>query len=240
MEIPETLKIMRAWLTECIRRPATYAWPRRFISTHRSSSANQAEPFRVFMQIGGERKKPDGERRPTRGRVRKMRRFAKNHAEEMTSIESAKAHNRAVGSILARLVSWEKLGATRPYACPKGPREHRKSHGFRRHHSHRDAGPGAQQDALHPDHAWGSSSESARSSRWSAWDKGAQEQAQQQSAGMGSNMLFVQLGLRSTTVVCEWVGVPPRPLIYEDMEAILRECPIGKSCGSGQLGYPPR
>jgi len=62
--------------------------------------------------------------------------------------------------------------------------------------------------------------------------QGAQEQAQQQIAAMGSNMLFVQSGTVTRGGMRMGSGAT-KTLIYEDMQAILRECPSVKAAAPG-------
>jgi len=62
--------------------------------------------------------------------------------------------------------------------------------------------------------------------------QGAQEQAQQQIAAMGSNMLFVQSGTVTRGGMRMGWGAT-KTLIYEDMQAILRECPSVKAAAPG-------
>ncbi len=62
--------------------------------------------------------------------------------------------------------------------------------------------------------------------------QGAQQQAQQQIAAMGSNMLFVQSGTVNRGGMRMGWGAT-KTLIYEDMVAILRECPSVKAAAPG-------
>ena len=62
--------------------------------------------------------------------------------------------------------------------------------------------------------------------------QGAQEQAQQQIAAMGSNMLFVPSGTVTRGGMRMGWGAT-KTLIYEDMQAILRECPSVKAAAPG-------
>jgi len=62
--------------------------------------------------------------------------------------------------------------------------------------------------------------------------QGAQEQAQQQIAAMGSNMLFVQSGTVTRGGMRMGWGAT-KTLIYEDMQAILRECPSVRAAAPG-------
>jgi putative ABC transport system permease protein len=62
--------------------------------------------------------------------------------------------------------------------------------------------------------------------------QGAQQQAQQQIAAMGSNMLFVQSGTVNRGGMRMGWGAT-KTLIYEDMMAILRECPSVKAAAPG-------
>ncbi|HEY6185760.1 MAG TPA: ABC transporter permease [Terriglobales bacterium] len=62
--------------------------------------------------------------------------------------------------------------------------------------------------------------------------QGAQEQAQQQIAAMGSNMLFVQSGTVTRGGMRMGWGAT-KTLVYEDMQAILRECPSVKAAAPG-------
>src|SRR6184192_2059654 len=56
--------------------------------------------------------------------------------------------------------------------------------------------------------------------------QGAQAQAQQQIAAMGSNMLFVQSGTVNRGGMRMGWGAT-KTLVYDDLTAILRECPSG-------------
>jgi putative ABC transport system permease protein len=62
--------------------------------------------------------------------------------------------------------------------------------------------------------------------------QGAQEQAQQQIAAMGSNMLFVSAGTITRGGMRMGYGAT-KSLIYEDLQAILRECPSVKAAAPG-------
>jgi putative ABC transport system permease protein len=62
--------------------------------------------------------------------------------------------------------------------------------------------------------------------------QGAQQQAQQQIAAMGSNMLFVQSGTVNRGGMRMGWGAT-KTLIYDDMTAIMRECPSVKSAAPG-------
>jgi putative ABC transport system permease protein len=62
--------------------------------------------------------------------------------------------------------------------------------------------------------------------------QGAQEQAQQQIAAMGSNMLFVGAGTVTRGGMRMGWGAT-KTLIYEDVLAILRECPAVKAAAPG-------
>ena len=62
--------------------------------------------------------------------------------------------------------------------------------------------------------------------------QGAQEQAQQQIAAMGSNMLFVQSGTVNRGGMRMGWGAT-KTLVYDDMKAILRECPSVKAAAPG-------
>src|SRR5215467_10914176 len=62
--------------------------------------------------------------------------------------------------------------------------------------------------------------------------QGAQQQAQEQIAAMGSNMLFVQSGTVNRGGMRMGWGAT-KTLIYEDMTAILRECPSVKAAAPG-------
>lgn len=62
--------------------------------------------------------------------------------------------------------------------------------------------------------------------------QGAQQQAQQQIAAMGSNMLFVSSGTVSRGGMRMGWGAT-KTLVYEDMLAILRECPSVKAAAPG-------
>ena len=62
--------------------------------------------------------------------------------------------------------------------------------------------------------------------------QGAQEQAQQQIAAMGSNMLFVQSGTVNRGGMRMGWGAT-KTLVYDDMTAILRECPSVKTAAPG-------
>jgi putative ABC transport system permease protein len=64
--------------------------------------------------------------------------------------------------------------------------------------------------------------------------QGAQEQAQQQIAAMGSNVLFVGAGTVSRGgMSMGWGAV--KSLVYDDMAAIVRECPAVKSAAPGTI-----
>ena len=62
--------------------------------------------------------------------------------------------------------------------------------------------------------------------------QGAQQQAQQQIAAMGSNMLFVQSGTVNRGGMRMGWGAT-KTLVYDDMLAILRECPSVASAAPG-------
>jgi putative ABC transport system permease protein len=62
--------------------------------------------------------------------------------------------------------------------------------------------------------------------------QGAQQQAQQQIAAMGSNMLFVQSGTVNRGGMRMGWGAT-KTLVYEDLLAILRECPSVKAAAPG-------
>jgi putative ABC transport system permease protein len=62
--------------------------------------------------------------------------------------------------------------------------------------------------------------------------QGAQEQAQQQIAAMGSNMLFVGAGTVTRGGMHMGWGAT-KSLVYDDMLAILRECPAVKAAAPG-------
>jgi putative ABC transport system permease protein len=62
--------------------------------------------------------------------------------------------------------------------------------------------------------------------------QGAQQQAQQQIAAMGSNMLFVQSGTVNRGGTRMGWGAT-KTLIYDDMVAIMRECPSVKAAAPG-------
>ena len=62
--------------------------------------------------------------------------------------------------------------------------------------------------------------------------QGAQQQAQQQIAAMGSNMLFVQSGTVNRGGMRMGWGAT-KTLVYDDMVAILRECPSVKAAAPG-------
>ncbi len=62
--------------------------------------------------------------------------------------------------------------------------------------------------------------------------QGAQEQAQQQIAAMGSNMLFVAAGTVTRGGMHMGWGAT-KTMTYEDMQAILRECPAVKAAAPG-------
>jgi putative ABC transport system permease protein len=62
--------------------------------------------------------------------------------------------------------------------------------------------------------------------------QGAQQQAQQQIAAMGSNMLFVQSGTVNRGGMRMGWGAT-KTLVYDDMTAILRECPSVKTAAPG-------
>jgi putative ABC transport system permease protein len=64
--------------------------------------------------------------------------------------------------------------------------------------------------------------------------QGAQEQAQQQIAAMGSNVLFVGAGTVSRGgMSMGWGAV--KSLVYDDMAAIVRECPAVKTAAPGTI-----
>ena len=62
--------------------------------------------------------------------------------------------------------------------------------------------------------------------------QGAQQQAQQQIAAMGSNMLFVQSGTVNRGGMRMGWGAT-KTLVYDDLVAILRECPSVKAAAPG-------
>jgi putative ABC transport system permease protein len=62
--------------------------------------------------------------------------------------------------------------------------------------------------------------------------QGAQQQAQQQIAAMGSNMLFVQSGTVNRGGMRMGWGAT-KTLVYDDLLAILRECPSVKAAAPG-------
>jgi len=62
--------------------------------------------------------------------------------------------------------------------------------------------------------------------------QGAQEASQEQIAAMGSNLLFVGSGSVNRGGMRMGFGAT-KTLIYEDMQAILRECPAVKSAAPG-------
>jgi putative ABC transport system permease protein len=62
--------------------------------------------------------------------------------------------------------------------------------------------------------------------------QGAQQQAQQQIAAMGSNMLFVSSGTVNRGGTRMGSGAT-KTLVYDDMTAILRECPAVKAAAPG-------
>jgi len=62
--------------------------------------------------------------------------------------------------------------------------------------------------------------------------QGAQKQAEDQIAAMGSNMLFVSAGTVNRGGTRMGYGAT-KTLLYEDMQAILRECPAVKSAAPG-------
>jgi putative ABC transport system permease protein len=62
--------------------------------------------------------------------------------------------------------------------------------------------------------------------------QGAQQQVQQQIAAMGSNMLFVQSGTVNRGGMRMGWGAT-KTLVYDDMTAILRECPAVKAAAPG-------
>src|SRR5712691_7763468 len=62
--------------------------------------------------------------------------------------------------------------------------------------------------------------------------QGAQEQAQQQIAAMGSNMLFVGAGTVTRGGMHMGWG-STKSLVYDDMLAILRECPAAHAAAPG-------
>jgi putative ABC transport system permease protein len=64
--------------------------------------------------------------------------------------------------------------------------------------------------------------------------QGAQEQAQQQIAAMGSNMLFVASGTVNRGGMRMGWGAT-KTLVYEDMRAILRECPAVGAAAPGAM-----
>src|SRR5437773_8357153 len=62
--------------------------------------------------------------------------------------------------------------------------------------------------------------------------QGAQQQAQQQIAAMGSNVLFVASGTVNRGGMRMGWGAT-KTLVYDDMVAILRECPLVKEAAPG-------
>ena len=62
--------------------------------------------------------------------------------------------------------------------------------------------------------------------------QGAKQQVQQQIASMGSNMLFVGSGTVTRGGMHMGWGAT-KTLVYEDMVAILRECPAAKAAAPG-------
>ncbi|MFY9560168.1 MAG: ABC transporter permease [Terriglobales bacterium] len=64
--------------------------------------------------------------------------------------------------------------------------------------------------------------------------QGAQEQAQQQIAAMGSNVLFVGSGTVSRGGMSMGWGAT-KSLVYDDMSAIVRECPAVKTAAPGTI-----
>jgi len=62
--------------------------------------------------------------------------------------------------------------------------------------------------------------------------QGAQEQAQQQIAAMGSNILFVSAGTVTRGGMRMGYGAT-KTLVYEDLQAILRECPAVRAAAPG-------
>src|SRR5437773_11510840 len=66
--------------------------------------------------------------------------------------------------------------------------------------------------------------------------QGAQQQAQQQIAAMGSNILFVGSGRVTRGGMRMGSGVT-KTLIYEEMVAILRECPVVLADATGSHSY---
>jgi putative ABC transport system permease protein len=64
--------------------------------------------------------------------------------------------------------------------------------------------------------------------------QGAQEQAQKQIAAMGSNMLFVASGTVNRGGMRMGWGAT-KTLVYEDMLAILRECPAVRAAAPGSM-----
>jgi putative ABC transport system permease protein len=64
--------------------------------------------------------------------------------------------------------------------------------------------------------------------------QGAQEQAQQQIAAMGSNVLFVGSGTVSRGGMSMGWGAT-KSLVYDDMSAIVRECPAIKTAAPGTM-----
>src|SRR2546430_13137361 len=63
--------------------------------------------------------------------------------------------------------------------------------------------------------------------------QGAQQQAQQQIAAMGSNILFVGSGTVTRGGMRMGWGAT-KTLVYADMQAILRECPAVKAAEIGR------
>ena len=64
--------------------------------------------------------------------------------------------------------------------------------------------------------------------------QGAQQQAQQQIAAMGSNVLFVGAGTVSRGGMSMGWGAT-KSLVYDDVTAILRECPAVKAAAPGTM-----
>jgi len=62
--------------------------------------------------------------------------------------------------------------------------------------------------------------------------QGAQQTMQQQIQAMGSNMLFVEQ-VQLPAAACTSVGVRPKAWSYDDMLAILRECPAAHAAAPG-------
>jgi len=68
--------------------------------------------------------------------------------------------------------------------------------------------------------------------------QGAQQQAQDQIAAMGSNVLFVGAGTVSRGGMNMGWGAT-KSLVYDDVTAILRECPAVKAAAPGTVSTGP-